>query len=510
MMDNDIILEPRSLDILLVSIPRLSVEVPPLSIAQLKPSLAKAGFKSQCLDLNIELYHEFTFEEWLEIDNYFQTDLRYTGNDSSGIQREINFEVMHENKKQGLQVFEKYMDFLNRWVDIMLAKRPTWIGVSVFSVNSVLPSIDLCSVIRKKSPNTKIMLGGMGVSAFGVATRPNFGEYMISVGLADEYISGEGENAIVKLLKENRSIQINPQIDDLNSLPFPDYGDFDFERYPSQNNLIYTTGSRGCVRACTFCDINNLWKKFRYRSGENIADEMLEAHKKYGTKEFYFTDSLINGNVKEFVRLCEMLVRYKKEGKLPKETSFGGQWICRPINQFGEDYYKIASEAGLYNLSIGMESASDEVLESMKKGVTKKDYDFQMEMMLKYGIRGNFLMIIGYPTETREDFQKTLNMFTEYKKYSDAGVIWGVNLGKTLVVLPGAPLGENPDHFGIDFDERGNWVNKDTGLTYNERVRRRIRAQRHIEDLGYVVKSTVTTINSLFEIVKAGGYDSIE
>ena len=69
MMDNNIILEPRTLDILLVSIPRLSVEVPPLSIAQLKPSLAKAGFKSQCLDLNIELYHEFTFEEWLEIDN---------------------------------------------------------------------------------------------------------------------------------------------------------------------------------------------------------------------------------------------------------------------------------------------------------------------------------------------------------------------------------------------------------------------------------------------------------
>ena len=194
MMDNDIILEPRSLDILLVSIPRLSVEVPPLSIAQLKPSLAKAGFKSQCLDLNIELYHEFKFEEWLEIDNYFQTDLRYTGNDTSGVQREINFEAMHENKKKGLQVFEKYMDFLNRWVDIMLAKRPTWIGISVFSVNSVLPSIDLCSVIRKKSPNTKIMLGGMGVSAFGVATRPNFGEYMQVVHYLydkkdDEYFS---------------------------------------------------------------------------------------------------------------------------------------------------------------------------------------------------------------------------------------------------------------------------------------------------------------------------------
>ena len=119
-------------------------------------------------------------------------------------------------------------------------------------------------------------------------------------------------------------------------------------------------------------------------------------------------------------------------------------------------------------------------------------------------------MIIGYPTETLKDFQATLDMFTRYKKYSDAGIVWGVNLGKTLVVLPGAPLGENPDHYGIDFDQKGNWINKDIGLDYNERVRRRMVVQRHIESLGYVVKSTVTTINSLHEIVKSGGYDSIE
>ena len=143
-MDNEHIIIPKQpdLDILLVSIPRLSVEVPPSSIAILKPNLINAGFTCKCLDINIELYHEFTFEEWLEIDNYFQTDLRYTGNDTSGKQREIDFETMHVNKKEGLKVYKKYMDFLDRWTDIMLAKKPRWIGISVFSVNSVLSSID--------------------------------------------------------------------------------------------------------------------------------------------------------------------------------------------------------------------------------------------------------------------------------------------------------------------------------------------------------------------------------
>ena len=511
-MDNEHIIIPKQpdLDILLVSIPRLSVEVPPSSIAILKPNLINAGFTCKCLDINIELYHEFTFEEWLEIDNYFQTDLRYTGNDTSGKQREIDFETMHVNKKEGLKVYKKYMDFLDRWTNIMLAKKPRWIGISVFSVNSVLSSIDVCKMLRKKSPNTKILLGGMGVSAFGVATRPNFGEYMKEVDLCDQYISGEGEKAIVDIIKTEQPVFFNPQLDNLNDLPYADYGDFDFDKYPSENNLIYTTGSRGCVRSCTFCDIGNLWEKFRYRSGENIAQEMLKAYEDYGTTEFYFTDSLINGNVKEFMDLCERLVYYKGNNRLPKEVSFGGQWICRPVKQFLEPRYQLASEAGLYNLSIGMESGSDDVLASMTKGVIQEDYDYQMEMLYKYGIRCNFLMIIGYPTETLKDFQATLDMFTRYKKYSDAGIVWGVNLGKTLVVLPGAPLGENPDHYGIDFDQKGNWINKDIGLDYNERVRRRMVVQRHIESLGYVVKSTVTTINSLHEIVKSGGYDSIE
>ena len=62
-----------------------------------------------------------------------------------------------------------------------------------------------------------------------------------------------------------------------------------------------------------------------------------------------------------------------------------------------------------------MESGSDDVLASMTKGVIQEDYDYQMEMLYKYGIRCNFLMIIGYPTETLKDFQATLDMFTRYK-----------------------------------------------------------------------------------------------
>lgn len=496
------------IDIALVSIPRLSIEVAPLNIAQLKSCVVDAGFTCKCFDANIELYHSVDFSTWLEVDDYFQTDLRYTGNDVSHIQRKINFDVMHEDKLNGLRYKDVYLNFLDKFVDKVLSENPKWIGISIFSVNSALPGIDICKIIKKKRPGQKIVIGGMGVSSFGVGTRPNYGEYMKSRGLVDEYISGEGEYSIVSLLKDEEIPFPPTQIDDLNVIPYSNYDDFDLESYDSKN-LLYITGSRGCVRSCTFCDIQSLWKKFRFRSPENIVGEMVLGYSKYGATEFYFTDSLINGSQSQFIKLCELIIEKKSTGELPDNLMFGGQWICRPKDQFKEYAYEVASRAGLYNLSIGVESGSDQVLASMKKGVTKQDYDFQMEMLQKYGIRCNFLMIIGYPTETEEDFQSTLQMFRDYKQYSDSGIIWGVNLGKTLVILPGADLGISPGKYGIHYDSDNNWSNPEIGLTYDVRLKRRLEAQLLLESLGYVIKSTVTTINSLYEIKMKGGYDSI-
>ena len=79
-----------------------------------------------------------------------------------------------------------------------------------------------------------------------------------------------------------------------------------------------------------------------------------------------------------------------------------------------------------------------------------------------------------------------------------------------MVVLPNTPIAEQPEKWGIQYDDHGNWIsthNKE--LNYHERVRRRLIAGRMCEDLGYVIKSQVVTVNSLYEIVKKGGYDSI-
>lgn len=499
------------MDIALVAIPRLNIDAPPMGIASIKASVLSAGYSAKCFDLNIDLYHAVSFDTWLELDSYFQTDLRYTGTSLQGAgSREINFINIVQKRKEELKCYQVYKDFLEKSIYEILEHNPEWIGVSVFSVNSVISTVNFLSLLKLIKPNQKVVAGGMGLSSFGLGGNSNFGEFLIDQGLIDTYISGEGEHAILDLLKENKGSKMTPQIDNLNELAFPNYDDFDFDLYPGKENMVYITGSRGCVRACTFCDINSLWKKFRYRSGDNIAQEILEGYKKHNTLDFYFTDSLINGNMKEFIKLLDKIIDYKEQGLLPNDLMFGGQFIARPKLRFPEEYYAKMQAAGVYNISVGLESGSDRVLADMRKGTTREDHDFMMQMLEKYGIRINLLMLIGYPTETEEDFEETLQMIRDYKRYSDSGIIWGIVLGKTMVVLPNTPIADNADHWSIAYDDSGNWIsNNNPELTYHERVKRRMKAGRLCEDLGYVIKSQVVTVNSLHEIVTRGGYDSI-
>lgn len=482
----------------LVASPRTANHMPSPALAALKPCVEKAGFVCNTIDLNIELYTDLkkNYNEFKEIDSYFQTDLRYISQDALDLSP-----LLEQKKILSKSALDLYKKHLNYWTDYIISLNTEWIGVSVLSVNSVLYTVDLCEVLKQKS-NCKIMLGGPGVSTFGISGASNFGEFMIATKLSDAYISGEGERSIVALLKGEKYDGYQ-QIDNLDELPNPDYSDFDFSKYTNKNQAVAITGSRGCVRNCTFCDIKSAWKHYRYRSGSSLADEIIHHHKHFGSKEFYFTDSLINGSLKAFEEFLDAMVDAKQSGKLSESVVWSGQFICRPIHQFTEKWFAKMKIAGAKQLHIGIESGSESVMHDMGKKLSNDDIDFTIAMLTKYEIQCDMLMIVGYPTETKDDFNQTLSLLERLNPYNEQGTISGVNLGKTMVVLPGSPIGENLSHWGIEYDENNNWFStKNPSLTFKERVRRRLLAQEKCEQLGYMVRWPLTTLATLNENLK--------
>jgi radical SAM superfamily enzyme YgiQ (UPF0313 family) len=447
------------LDILIITPPGIdSKKHPQLAPAILKSSIEAAGFTCRTMDYNIRLLNDIPNGD--NLNNWFMM----------GLDDELILPAR---------------DIIKKWADEIISINPKYLGISVFTYQSRTATNLFCEFIKANS-NIKIVLGGQGLSSAGTEGKMQYAEELKAQGKIDHYIRSEGEISMVELLKGNITHpgidqDTYQQIDDLDALPFPNYDDYDLTQYEMQ--LLPMLGSRGCVRSCSFCDIHEHWK-YRYRSGANVAEEMIYHNKKYKTNYFIFTDSLVNGSLKEFKKFVEIMADYNKIADEP--IKWQGQFIIRSEHTIFKDYWKLIKAAGGQRLAVGVETGSDAVRLHMNKKFTNADLDYSIKQMAIHGITCDFLMIVGYPTETEEDFQETLDMFTRYKDYAKT-VIHDINIGSTLGVLPGTPLYNHAEELHIDLDKyENNWMALDNPeLTLERRLSRRQELADHLTALGY-------------------------
>jgi hypothetical protein len=469
-----------TVDIVLVSTPVMETRVPAPAIYYLKGALTPHGFTARCFDLVRDSEDHFSSEDHKRINSYLLSDWH------SGLHADPGDQSIYE------MLVEYYTQYINEKIAPL---NPKWVGVSVFSQNSQKSSDIFCTLVKQLLPNSKIIIGGTGLGVV-LGGKRDFAEEMINSGKVDYYIDGEGELAIVELLKGNTDYPgINQttyfQVDELDDIPFPDYSDYmtDYGKIEK----ITLTGSRGCVRRCSFCDIGAFWKKFRYRSGKNIAQEMIRNKKQYGSRLNFFSDSLINGSMKAFREMCEELAEYHAQNPgWENRIRWGGQFIVRSARQCTPEDYKLMKRAGMLFAAIGIESASENVRNHMQKGYSNEDMYFSIDQLIENKIHVTAMFIVGYPTETEEDFQENIKFLEYYADrnrhamdYDDSkGFIRDINLGQTLGVLDGSPLAEMGTHKGNDF-----WVSTVVPeLDFGERVSRRKRLSEVANRLNYDVR----------------------
>jgi radical SAM superfamily enzyme YgiQ (UPF0313 family) len=109
-------------------------------------------------------------------------------------------------------------------------------------------------------------------------------------------------------------------------------------------------------------------------------------------------------------------------------------------------------------------------------------------------------MIVGYPTETDQDFQDTLDMFTKYQHLANS-VIISVTIGSTLGILPGTPLYQSAELYNIDLDKyENNWIAKDNPeLTLEKRLNRRTVLEQHLKSLGYITNDSAEHVLKILD-----------
>jgi radical SAM superfamily enzyme YgiQ (UPF0313 family) len=250
-------------------------------------------------------------------------------------------------------------------------------------------------------------LGGPEVSRQFFKTGGRFNDIILQV--ADYLIVGEGEIPLYHYLigsNTHKKVATFEQLSDLTDLTFPRYTGINLNVYPRKNTMPLQF-SRGCIRRCNFCSERLLYKNFRTRNVSSLIDEIWYHKTNNKTQYFVFYDSLINGDLKKLNALCCGIIEH-----------FGSiRWEAQIAirTDMDQKLFEKMKQSGCYSLFIGLESGANNTLQNMNKGFTSEEAYRFFYSLHKAGIFFGVSIIVGYPGETNQDFQKTLDFIIQHK-----------------------------------------------------------------------------------------------
>jgi anaerobic magnesium-protoporphyrin IX monomethyl ester cyclase len=229
---------------------------------------------------------------------------------------------------------------------------------------------------------------------------------------------------------------------DLNKLPFIDrrltkahlYG----EKWKKRLPFMYTMVGRDCPWAkCTFCSWTTLYPRFKTRSPRSLLDEIGFLIDEFGTKEIFDdTGTFPGGNwLKTF---CKGMIERGYHKQILFSCNMRFDYMLDP------EVPDLMKKAGFRKVKSGLESANNETLVKIRKGYTVKDIVQGCKNAALAGIDVHLTVIIGYPWETREDAQGSVDLARKLMADGDAEMLQAT----VLVPYPGTPLYQ----YGVEND----------------------------------------------------------
>ncbi len=349
-----------------------------------------------------------------------------------------------------------------QWVKRILACDPDFVGFSTLTVN-FLNAYNICRSVKETRETVQTVFGGAHVSCGKNTLLPRFPAIDFIVAGEGEYsfrdlVNGRDLATIAGLFYRNGASIKNGPTQDKNSycsmdeLPFPAYDLLDgFPKqyamplfsYPSHPGASVIS-SRGCVYRCDFCDRSVFQQSFRWNSAEYTFELIKWLHTDFGVKHILFYDDLFTLNRKRVAQLCGLL----------RESGLGITYNCIVrIGHIDSDLIRELKSSGCWMVHVGIESGDQAILDSFKDGLILEAIREDVEKLHKSGLWVKGLFMMGFPGETEQSVQKTID-FACSLPLKDANVT-------AFTPFPGAPVSENIHERGTFDANWSNWSNMD-------------------------------------------------
>lgn len=282
--------------------------------------------------------------------------------------------------------------------------------------------------VKEINPQIVTVLGGFHITALPKRT-------MDECSAIDYGIIGEGGETVKELVtaiekkqdisqimgvayRKNGQTVLTPlrePIKDLDAIPFPARHLLKTNRYiwsvPSKGLVPVTSiiTQRGCPFQCVFCGVGTMFPgKPRYRSINNIMDEIEMVVKEHKVAHFMFCDDTLTLNTQKVNEMCDEIKR--------RNINFTFEGYTR-ANTVTKDLLKKLKSVGLVRLSFGVETGNEEILKAIKKGVTLKQMMQAYQWCYEVGIETRCSLMLGHPFETKETIEQTIKFANALKCY---------------------------------------------------------------------------------------------
>ncbi|OPY75945.1 MAG: putative glycosyltransferase EpsE [Syntrophorhabdus sp. PtaU1.Bin153] len=286
--------------------------------------------------------------------------------------------------------------------------RIDFVGIQANTIcfRDVLRMLHKMQYLRQKGKwNGKIVVGGPHTTV-APDTIPEFVDYVVQ---------GEGEQALLDIVEgkvKNKLVRY-PAIENLDDLPMPawDY----FVRLPYnwsvdwfEKQPVFTMNtSRGCPFGCTFCSVGSIWgKQYTYFSASRLVRDIEFLVKRYKVKGIYFREDNFTLNRKRLIEFCNLLL----------EKKLDISWACETrVTTIDRETVALMHQSGARAFYFGVESGSQRILDFLKKGITVDQIKNAFALCREIGIKTAASVIVGVPSETKEDVTETQRLLDEIK-----------------------------------------------------------------------------------------------
>jgi anaerobic magnesium-protoporphyrin IX monomethyl ester cyclase len=318
-------------------------------------------------------------------------------------------------------------------------QKPDIVGIAGPFTCQIENAVKTSSIAKEVNPDILTVMGGPHVTLV-----PK--EFLEEVKTVDIVVRGEGEYALLEIAqcfegkkqlaqikgvayRQDGSVIVNPRrpfMNNLDELPYPAYDLVDMEQYLSpkqigyrsfQNRAISMITSRGCPFNCCFCAVHlHMGQGFRAHSASYVLDHIQYVVDKYKVKNIFFEDDNLTLDLKRFEAICDGIIERKI--KIGWETPNGVRADCLNMALL-----KKMKQSGAKSIFIGVESGDQQILDNIicKSLDLSRVVEFAKNSK-EIGLKTGAFYIIGFPGETKENMQRTVDFALRLKRDYDVGM----------------------------------------------------------------------------------------